>query len=479
MAGRVVKNAIWIIGCKVVKAVLTLVVTMLTTRYFGASNFGLISYAESIVAFVAPVMKLGLDSILVKEFVKDPEKEGEIIGTSLVLNLCSALLCIIGIFAFTMIANYGEPITIVVCLLYSVLLIFQAVEMIQYWFHAKLLSKYTAIAMLISYVIVASFQITLLATKSPIYFFALSNALDFFIISIILNIIYRKLGGGRFRFSFATARAMLKESKYFILSSLMITIFAHTDRIMLKFMMGDAATGYYSAAVTCAGITSFVFAAILDSFRPSVFEAAKREGLMLDSSGAAVKPSAESAQNCENLTETGDNTEELPAQTGEIPQKPKKSRFALRGDFEKRVAGLYSIIIYFSLIQCVVITVFAWLVVRIMCGTGYAESVEPLRIVVWYTTFSYLGSVRNVWIVAKGKQKFLLFINLGGALVNVLLNFLLIPLWGINGAAVASLAAQVFSNVILSVIIPPIARNATLMLHGLNPKRIIDALKDR
>jgi O-antigen/teichoic acid export membrane protein len=437
---------------------------MLVTRYFGPSNFGVISYAESIVAFVAPVMKLGLDSILVKEFVKDPEIEGEIIGTSLVLNLCSAALCIIGVFAFTMIANYGEPITIVVCVLYSLLLIFQAFEMIQYWFHAKLLAKYTAMAMLFSYVVVASFQVILLATKSPIYFFALSNALDFLIISVILNIIYRKKGGKKFKFSLPVARSMLKESKYFILSSLMITIFAHTDRIMLKFMMGDTATGFYSAAVTCAGITSFVFAAILDSFRPSIFAAAKREGLMRDSSEKEEKNGFEKTQ-----TEQAETTEKAIS----------KSKFSLSGDFEKRVAGLYSIIIYFSLIQCVVITVLAWLVVRIICGTGYADSVEPLRIVVWYTTFSYLGSVRNIWIVAKGKQSILLFINLGGALVNVILNLLLIPVWGINGAAVASLAAQVFSNVVLSVVIPSISRNAVLMCHGLNPARIIDALKDK
>ena len=55
----------------------------------------------------------------------------------------------------------------------------------------------------------------------------------------------------------------------------MVTIFTHTDRIMLKQMIDNAAAGYYSAAVSCAGITGFVINAIIDSFRPPIFEANK------------------------------------------------------------------------------------------------------------------------------------------------------------------------------------------------------------
>ena len=51
----------------------------------------------------------------------------------------------------------------------------------------------------------------------------------------------------------------------------MITVFAQTDKIMLKAMLSEEAVGIYSAAVTCAGMTGFVFIAMLDSIRPSVF----------------------------------------------------------------------------------------------------------------------------------------------------------------------------------------------------------------
>ena len=177
-----IKNAGWIIGCKIIKALLTLIVTMITARYLGPANYGLISYAASIVAFVAPIMKLGLDSILVHEIVNDEKNESKILGTSILMSLLSAIMCIIGIYLFVSIINAGEKETIIVCLIYSILLIFQAFEMIQYWFQAKLLAKYSSIAMLLSYILVTGFQIFLLITNKSVYWFAISNSMDYMII---------------------------------------------------------------------------------------------------------------------------------------------------------------------------------------------------------------------------------------------------------------------------------------------------------
>ena len=98
----------------------------------------------------------------------------------------------------------------------------------------------------------------------------------------------------------------------------------------------------------------------------------------------------------------------------------------------------------------------------------------------WYV-FSAMGLVRNVWILAEGKQKYLWAINLSGALINVVLNAILIPFMGANGAALASLATHFFSNFILGFILKPMRKNNELMLRGLNPKylcREIVALKD-
>ena len=424
---RVLKNATWIIACKIIQSLLGLIVTMLSARYLGPSGYGLINYASSIVAFVAPVMQLGLNGILVQEFVNEPEKEGETLGTALAMTFVSSFFCILGVVAFASIANHNEPTTIIVCALYSVLLIFQALEMIQYWFQAKLKSKYKSIVMLIAYIVMSAYKIVLLATGSDIYWFALSNALDYMIIAFSLLIIYKKIGERKLSFSWQKARSMFAKSKHYIFSNLMITIFAQTDRIMIKLMIDDAAVGYYSAAVACAGMTGFVFSAIIDSARPSIFESKK------------VSEQA----------------------------------------FEKNMSRLYCVIIYFSLLQCDAITLFSPLIVGILYGNEYGPTINALRLIVWYTTFSYLGSVRNIWILAENKQKYLWILNLSGAVVNIILNFVFIPMWGIMGAAFASLVTQIFTNIIMNILVRPIKRNNILMLKGLNPCLITGILKKR
>lgn len=418
---RVLTNASWIIGCRIVQALLNLILTMLLARYWGPSGYGLINYAASIVAFVVPVMQLGLNSTLVQELIAQPDKECQILGTSLTMSAISALCCMVGVVSFSALANKGETITTIVCGLYSVQLIFQSLELLQYWFQSKLLSKYTSVTALAAYGVATVYKIILLICKSHVYWFALSQALDYLVIGITLLVIYRKMGNSRLRFSWKLFCRLFSRSRYYIVANLMVTIFAQTDRIMLKMMLDETAVGFYSAAVTCASMTAFVFAAIIDSTRPVIFEKAK-VGIQ---------------------------------------------------EFEHSVSRLYSLIIYLSLLQCIVITVFSELIIYILYGSEYMEAANVLRLVVWYTTFSYIGSVRNIWILAEGKQKYLSVINLSGAGANVLLNYLLIPSMGIHGAALASLITQIFTNVIISYLIKPIRHNNTLMLKGLNPKLLM------
>lgn len=423
MNNKVIKNAGWIIGCKLFKSVLSLLVTVITARYLGVGNYGLINYAAGIVAFVTPLMKLGLDSISVYEIVNHPDKEGETLGTVIGLCAISSICCVVGVVAFSAIVNKGEAETVIVCGLYSILLIFQAIEMIQYWFHAHFLAKYSSLAMVVSYLIVTIVQMMLIYNKASIYWFALSHSIDFFVIAVILMFVYKKRGGQQFVFSAHRAKTLLSVSRFYIVSSLMVTIFNNTDRIMLKLMVGNEATGIYAAAHSCASMTSFVFVAIIDSMRPAIFE---------------------------------------------YRNSNKKA-------FENGLKGLYSIIIYFSLVQCIMLSLFSGPIIHLIYGYSYHDAALVLRYAVWFTTFSYLGTVRNIWILSEGCQKYLWKINLSGALMNVILNYLFIPSLGATGAAIASVISQMFTNIFVGFLIPAIRPNNALMLSSLNPRILISA----
>lgn len=422
---KVKSNAKWIILCKIAQSLLQLVVGMLSARYLGPSNYGLINYASSIVAFAMPLMQLGLIATLVNEFIESPESEGKIMGTSLVLELVSSVACIICVGGFVSVFNYGETQTIVVCILYSLSLFFKALELFSYWFQYKLKSKYPSIVMLLAYVIVSVYRIYILMSGKSIYWFAVVNSVDFGIVGIALLVIYHKCGGQKLSFSFEIAKKLLHRSKYYIMSYMMVTIFQNTDHIMLKKMSGDVENGYYTAAITCACVFGFVYTAIIDSMRPVILTA-----------------------------------------------KKEKSE-----NYEKRLSMLYCITSYMGIAQSIVFSVFSSLIVYILYGAEYMAAAPVLAVLIFYTSFAYMGSVRNIWILAEGKQSMLWKINLAGAAANVVLNFILIPFFGAVGAAAASLITQIFINFILGFIIPALRENNRILMQGLDVRMLLTSVK--
>jgi O-antigen/teichoic acid export membrane protein len=241
----------------------------------------------------------------------------------------------------------------------------------------------------------------------------------------VLLTIYHKRQGGALRFSPSCVRHMLGSSRYYILSGLMVLTFGQSDRIMIKLMMGDQPMGYYAAAMMCVGCTDFLFMAIIDSFRPVILDA----------------------------------------------------RLRSRREFEERMTGLYAIVCALSFGQSVLVTLLAKPMILILCGRAYLPAAHALRIVVWYTAFSYIGVARNIWMMAEGRQRLLLPVNLCGAVMNIALNLWLIPSMGIEGAAIATLLTQIFANVVMGFVVRPLRENNRLLLAAFSPAAVRGILR--
>ena len=422
---KVLNNAKWIIVCKIAQSLIQFVVGLLSARYLGPSNYGLINYAATVVAFFMPLMRLGMDATLVQEYGNRPKEEGTVLGTALVMNLVSAGACMIGVTSFVAVANRGEPATILVCCLYSTSLIFHAVEMVQYWFQAKLLSKHSSLAMLCAHIAVSAYKIWLLATQKSVYWFALSHSVEYFAISVLLMLSYRKNSDQKIAFSWNMAKELFSKSKHYIIALLMIVVYGKTGNILLTLIHNEAENGYFATAVTCTCIAIFVFDAIVDTARPVILESKKNS----------------------------------------------------REEYEKNLSRVYALTTWLSIAQSVFFTLFAELIVRILYGEAYLPAISVLRILTWQGAFSYMGAIRNIWILAEEKHHLMFALNLIGAIVNVACNLALIPLFGACGAAVASLITQVFTNLILGFIWKPLRENNRLLMQGLDPRLLLDMAK--
>lgn len=401
-----------------------LAVTIFQARIFGPIKFGLISYAQSIVTVIVPLMQLGLNSILIKELVDNKDNEGTIMGTSLTMAMIAAPFAILIVILFVAIVNNGSSETIIVCALYSTLLLFQVFELLQYYFFAHYMSKYAAIMVFVAYVIASIYRLLVLFINKSIYLYALSQTLYYLIIALSLLYFYSKKGGQKLSFNLQTSKKLFNKSKFFLISSLAVTIYTQVDRVLLKNICGDEINGYYVGAITIINMATFIFTAIIDSTQPDLID------------------------------------------------KNQKSN----EEFEKGMISLYSIVIYLALFMCIFVDIFAPIIVKVMYGLDYLPSIPLLRIITWYGLFSFIGIARNVYIVAKDKQKYLWIISLAGAIFSIIIDYLLIKYFMAIGAAIGAILVQIFANIIMGFIIKPIRRNNYLIFKALNPKVLVNTL---
>lgn len=75
------------------------------------------------------------------------------------------------------------------------------------------------------------------------------------------------------------AKELLQSSGSFIIAGLMVSIYACTDKLMLKQMLGADAVGHYSLASTVSVSWAFILSAIIDSLYPEIVQSFQKDRL--------------------------------------------------------------------------------------------------------------------------------------------------------------------------------------------------------
>ncbi len=393
---RFFSNTMWDIGGKVFQMGLTAVVGMLTARYLGPSNFGVIGETASYVAFFSVVCQLGFTSTAVKEVMDHEDKQGEILGTTIFFRICTSLISSVAISCLLYVLKDGDKTVVWVAFLQSLSLVFQSFEMIHYWYQSRLETQVSVKIQSFAYVIMAVYKIAILALGKSVEWFAFSTALEAAVVGAALVLVYGRGEGQKLSVSLSAGKDLLKRSYQFILSGLMVTIYSEMDKIMLGQMLSEEAVGYYTAATKISSMWSFVLTALINSSRPVI-----------------------------------------------IASRSKSHELYI-----KQNKRLYATIIWIGIAAGLGITVLGKWIILIMYGRDYLPAVSSLQISAWYTMFAMLGSARGIWVVCEEKSKYVKYYLGTGAVINVILNYLLIPAYGPGGAAAATLITQIFTAVL-------------------------------
>mgnify|MGYP003289867174 CR=1 FL=1 len=388
-------NTIWNIGGKVFQMGLTLVVGMLTARYLGPSNYGIVGYTASYVSFFLVICELGFTSVAVKELLDNTEKQGEVLGTTIFFRMCISLISSIAITCLIFVLDGGDKTIVCVAFLQSLSLIFKSFEMLHYWYQSRMETQISVKIQTIAYVIMAAYKVAILAMGMSVEWFGFSTALESAVVALFLFFSYRRNGSQKLSVSIECGKRILKGSYHFILSGLMVCIYSEMDKIMLGQMLDTAAVGLYTAGAKVASLWSFVLMALINSAEPLI-----------------------------------------------IASKSKSEELYIKNN--KR---LYAAVIWIGLAAGLAITVLGKWIILILYGETYLAATSSLRISAWYTMFAMLGTARGVWIVCEDKGKYVKYYLGAGAILNVVLNYVLIPYFGPAGAAAATLLTQIFTAV--------------------------------
>ena len=267
-------NTSWLFFEKIIRLIVTFIVGILIIRYLAPNEFGLLSYAMSIVGIFAAVSSLGIDSILTRELVKYPEQKDLLLGTAFSFKLIGAALStMLLLAALPFMPN--DAFTNIMILIIASATFFQSFNVIDFYFQSRITSKYSVYAQSSSFLLGSIIKILLIIFKAPLIYFAIVILVEAIFLALGFIIVYNNRGLNIFdwKLNKKLGFKILSDSWPLILSGIVITIYMKIGQVMIKELMNETEVGYYGAAARLCEAWYFVPMAITVSLFPAIINA--------------------------------------------------------------------------------------------------------------------------------------------------------------------------------------------------------------
>jgi O-antigen/teichoic acid export membrane protein len=387
-------NTGWMFAEKGLRLIAGVFIGAYVARYLGPSQYGLLNYVISLVYLVSVFSYVGLETIIVRELVRDESKRDSMLGTAFVLRLTAAVI------AYGLLIVINESVdtdrtTKSLVYIIGCSAMIETFGVIDYFFQAKVWAKYIVWSQMTALAGVSIFRIALVLNHAELVWFAWTSVIDLFIVSsgLIFFYINNSFSLFNWRFDKHMARTLLSNSWPLIFSSIAGAISLKIDQVMIKWMMGDGANGNYGVAVRLSEMWNFIPVAICGSLFPAILNA----------------------------------------------------KIASNELYLTRLQRLYDLMVVISLSIAIAMTFLSGFIVHVLFGDAYADSATILTIYIWSSVFLFVGIANGKWVISENLQKFRMVSSIGGALINIVLNLILIKWIGLYGAAFSTLISYMFA----------------------------------
>jgi PST family polysaccharide transporter len=394
---RALSSTGWLFADRAVRMGVGLFVGVWVARYLGPQGFGQLNYVVAFVGMFGITASLGVDNLVIRDIVRDPSRTDETLGTAFAMKLLGGVLAAALSITAGWAVNRDDKVVLTMLVILGSLPILGAFDTFDLYFQSTVNSKYTVLARNAAFLVFAGVKVALIRSGAPVVAFAWAQAGEIATAVALLGLLYRGRGPSPrgWRPSLARGRELLAESWPQVLTALAIMVYMKIDQIMLREMAGEREVGIYSAALRLSEVWYFVPMAVVASVFPSIVRVRETD----------------------------------------------------RALYYRRLLRLFSLMAAISILIAIPIAGGSRVLITALFGQKYAESAPVLSVHIWSSLFVFWGIAQEPWNVAEGFLRLSLLRTVIGAVINVGLNFVLIPWYGSVGAAWATVVAYAFAGV--------------------------------
>ncbi|MBL7074514.1 flippase [candidate division KSB1 bacterium] len=389
---RVAKNSLILLTAQIFARFIGFVVVVLLTRYLGTGQYGKYTFAFAFVFLFNPLFDLGITPLLTREVAKDKAAAERFLGNAIVLKVILALFTYLVLFLIinllrTSAINRQLVYLASVCIILRVntdsfIAIFRAFERMQY----------EALVMALGKVIES------IAVLVAIYFrFSIVNIMlmimfsDILILFVALFVLLKKFVKPQFAVNTYQLKRLIKGGLPFALTGIFVMIYFKIDSVMLSKMKGDEAVGLYNSAYNLIFALMVFSGSLVTAIFPFVAENfLKNKNIAVNAGINGVK---------------------------------------------------YSLVL--ALPVAIGVTFVADQIIHFLYTPDYLPAATTLRIIIWVLPLMFVTNIFGHLLGAIDKQRIVFYIAVVNAAINILLNFILIPKFSHNGAALATVLTEI------------------------------------
>lgn len=399
-------NSSWILFEKISKIAIYFFIGILLARYLGANDFGIYSLIVTILTIASALAALGLNGILVKEYVIQNNfhkvfVSGFIVRSAGVVLGVMATLVVLWVW-------FNEVLELYLIILVSISVTFSLVQVADLYFEAKLQSSVIAKYRVLGYSFSAGLKIYLLISGYNYSYLILAHLFELLIIFFLGYIsLLRRTDISKLRDEFSSPDAnyilsLLSKGWPLLISGIAVILYMKIDQFFISEYLSYSDVGMYSAATRlCEGLF-LVSAIVIPSFFPSMVR----------------------------------------------HKQSNNDRYFFIVEKLSKVLFLIGIVIAFP------IFLFSKEIIILLYGIEYLDSHLVLRIYAISIPIVYIGDVLSRWLIIEDLLLHSMLRHYLGLIANIALNIILIPIYGIEGAAVASVVGYLFAVIVFALLTP-------------------------